>query len=74
MGCYLADYRTRVGAWTGRYSWRGGSRRGDANGRSGECLGLTVLSSMVLAVLLIISADIAVYNTHVKTCESSVFF
>jgi len=29
------------------------SRRGDANGPSGDCLGLTVLSSMVLAVLLI---------------------
>jgi hypothetical protein len=30
------------------------SRRGDANGKTGECLGLTVLSSMVLVVLLII--------------------
>jgi len=30
------------------------SRRGDANGTSGDCLVLTVLSSMVLAVLLII--------------------
>jgi len=30
------------------------SRRGDANGTTGDCLGLAVLSSMVLAVCLII--------------------
>ena len=30
------------------------SRRGDANGTSGDCLGLTVLSSTVLAVLRVI--------------------
>ena len=29
------------------------SRRGDVNGTPGDCLGLTVLSSMVLAVLLV---------------------
>lgn len=29
-------------------------RRGDANGTTGDCLGLAVLSSMVLAVCLII--------------------
>jgi hypothetical protein len=44
----------RVGAWAGRYLWRGVSRCGDANGKNGECLVLTVLSSTVLAVLLII--------------------
>jgi len=54
MGCYLEDYRAWVGTWTGRFSWRGVSRRGDANGTAGDCLGLTVLSSMVLAVLLVI--------------------
>jgi len=54
MGCYLEDYRARVGTWAGRFSWRGVSRRGDANATSGDCLGLTVLSSMVLAVLLVI--------------------
>jgi len=31
MGCYLEDYRARVGTWAGRFSWRGVSRRGDAN-------------------------------------------
>jgi hypothetical protein len=54
MGCYLEDYHARVGAWAGRFSWHGVSRHGDANGKTGECLGLTVLSSMVLVVLLII--------------------
>jgi hypothetical protein len=55
MGCYLEDYRARVGTWAGRHSWRGLSRRGDAIAMSGDYLGLTVLSSIVLAVLLIIS-------------------
>jgi hypothetical protein len=30
------------------------SRRGDPNGTTGDCMGLTVLRVMVLAVLLII--------------------
>jgi len=54
MVCYLEDYRARVGNGTGRFSWRDVSRRGDDNGNSGYCLGLTVRSSMVLAVLLVI--------------------
>jgi hypothetical protein len=53
MGCDLEYYRTRVGTWAVRFSWRGLSRRSDANGTA-DCLGLTVLSFMVLAVLLII--------------------
>jgi hypothetical protein len=53
MGCYLEDYCTRVGIWAGRFSWRGMSRRGDTNGTTGDCLGLMVLSSMVLAMVLI---------------------
>ena len=52
MGCYMEDYRARVGARAGRFSWRGVSRRGDANRTSRDCL--TVQSSMVLAVLLVI--------------------
>ena len=43
-----------MGTWAGRFSWRGVSRRGDVNGTTGDCLGLTVLSSTVLAVLLMI--------------------
>jgi hypothetical protein len=54
MGCDLEDYRARGGTWTGRFSWRGVSRRGDANETTGDCMELTVLSFMVLAVLLII--------------------
>jgi len=38
-----------VGTWAGRFSWRG-----DAKGTSGDCLVLTLLISMVLAVLLVI--------------------
>ena len=45
MGCYLDDYCAGVGTWAGRFSWRGVSRRGDANGATGDCLGLKVLSS-----------------------------
>jgi len=44
-----------VGTWAGRFSWLGVPRRGDANRTTGYCLGLTVLSSMILAVLLMIS-------------------
>jgi hypothetical protein len=52
MGCYLKDYRASVSTWAGTVSWHGVPRRGDANRRTGDFLGLTVLSSMVLAILL----------------------
>jgi len=52
MVFFLEDYRSRFGTWTGRFSWPGVSRRVDANRTTGDCLGLTMLSSMVLAVLL----------------------
>ena len=35
------------GSWAGRVSWRGVPRRGDADGKTGEYLGLTVLNSVV---------------------------
>jgi hypothetical protein len=50
----MEDYRARVDIWDGRFSWRGVPRRGEANGTTGDCLGLTVLSLVVLAVLLMI--------------------
>jgi hypothetical protein len=53
VGCYLKDYRARVGTWTWRFSWRGVPRPDDANGTTGDCLGLTVLSVVVLVILLI---------------------
>jgi hypothetical protein len=56
-------------------AWRGVAWRGDANGTTGDCLGLTVLSSMVLAVLLIIGGvvqnpgpDLDVENTVRLLC------
>jgi hypothetical protein len=54
VGCYLEYYRARVCTWAGRFSWPGVPRRGDANGTTGDCLGLMVLSSHVLAVLQMI--------------------
>lgn len=54
MGCYLEDYRARVGSWAGRCLWRGLPRHGDANQTTGHCLGLTMLNSLVIAVLLVI--------------------
>ena len=50
MGSYLEDYRSRVSTWVRRLSWRGVPRRGDARRKTGDCLRLTVLSAMVLAV------------------------
>jgi hypothetical protein len=52
MGCYLEDYQARVGTWAGRFSWRGMPMRGEANRNVGDCLVLTMLSSVALAVLL----------------------
>ena len=42
-------YLARVGTWAGRFSWRG-----DANRTTSGCLVLTLLASMILAVLLMI--------------------
>jgi hypothetical protein len=54
MGCYLEDYLARVGTWAGRIAWRGGSKRGDDIGTTGKCLGFTMLSFLIVAVLLLI--------------------
>ena len=54
MGCNLEDHRATVDTWAGRFSWHDVLRRGDANGTTGECLGLTVISSMTSSVLLMI--------------------
>ena len=60
MGCYLEEYRARVGTWSGRLAWRGvaakrgAAKCGDDIGAKRKCLELTLLSSMILAVLLII--------------------
>jgi len=57
VGCYLEDYQTIVGTWVGRFSWCGVPRRGDTNRTTGDCLGLTLLLAMVLAVLLMIGGN-----------------
>ena len=51
MCCYLEEYLAKEGTWAGKFSWRGGSRPGDPNRTTSDCLGLTVLSSIVLALL-----------------------
>ena len=60
MGCYLEEYRARVGTWAGKLAWRGEvikrgqAKCGDDIGAASKCLGLTLLSSLTIAVLLII--------------------
>lgn len=57
MGCYLEDYRARVGAWAGRLARpvrSGLSGSGDARQAWGLGLGVVALSSTILAVLLVI--------------------
>ena len=52
MGCYLEDYRARVGAWAARFSWR--SAVGRVGKRGGNCMGPMILYAAVLATLLVI--------------------
>jgi len=57
MGGYLGNYRARVSTWAGRFLWRDIPMHGDRKGTTGDCFGLTVVSSMVLGVLLMISRN-----------------
>ena len=52
MGCYLEDYRARVGAWSARFTWR--SAVGHVGTRGGNCMGPMILCAAVLATLLVI--------------------
>jgi len=53
MGCYLVEYRTRVGTWTARSSWR--SAVGQVITRGGSIyIGPMILGAAVLATLLMI--------------------
>ena len=54
MGCYPEDYRARVGTWAGRFTWRGGAKCRDDIGKTGNSLGSTMISFLMLAVLLLI--------------------
>ena len=65
----------RVGTWAGRITWRGAPRHGDANRTTGGCLELTVLCSMILALLLMIGGTeqntgpvVEVENTEQLLC------
>jgi len=53
MGCYLEDYRPRVGAWPARASWRSAVGK-VGKGGSGNPSGPKILSATVIATLLII--------------------
>jgi hypothetical protein len=56
MGCYLKDYRARVGTCVARTSWATGTtwRTSKVNGRVISCLGTMILCATTLAVLLVI--------------------
>ena len=69
MGCDLEYYRARVGTWAGRCTWRGVFRHCDANGTTGDCLGLTVLSSMVLAMWRTSKDNLCILHVEVGSSE-----
>jgi hypothetical protein len=52
VGFYLESYWATVGTCVVRCSSRDMLRRREVNGTTSDCLGLTVLSSMILSVLL----------------------
>lgn len=53
MGCYLEDYRARVGTWAARFSWRSSVGRVGTRGRK-SYMGPMILCAAVLATLLVI--------------------
>jgi hypothetical protein len=56
MGCYLADYRARVGTWAARIACvlRTSRQSAKGNGHVILCLGNMILCATTLAVLLVI--------------------
>jgi hypothetical protein len=53
MGCYLEDYRARVGTWAGKFAWR--SALGHLGTTGGKLFtGPIILCAAVLATLLVI--------------------
>jgi len=53
MGCYLEDYRARVGVWAARTAWRTAVGKVENGGRK-ISMGSMILSAAVIATLLII--------------------
>jgi len=56
MGCYLEDYRARMGTWAAGTLWatRTMWRNSQVNGRLTSNLGTMILCATTLAVLLVI--------------------
>ena len=52
MGCYLEDYRARVGTWAARIVWRAQGR--NINGQVRSDLAKRCLCAAVLAIILVI--------------------
>jgi hypothetical protein len=52
MGCYLSDYRVRVGTWAARTKWRVQGR--NINGQVSSDLASMCPGATVLAILLVI--------------------
>jgi hypothetical protein len=52
MGCYLKDYRPRVGTWSGRFSWR--SAVGQVARGGSTYSGSLLLCAAVISVLLVV--------------------
>ena len=54
MGCYRENCLAKLGTLAGRFSWSGMLVYCDGNGTTGDYLELTALSSIILAILLMI--------------------
>ncbi|XP_033610805.1 uncharacterized protein LOC117282983 [Cryptotermes secundus] len=53
MGCYLEDYRARVGNWAARTPWRHAQGR-EVNGQARSYIGNMLLCAAALAIVLVI--------------------
>ena len=52
MGCYLEDYRARMGTWAAKTVWR--AQGSNINGQVRSYLANSCLCAAVLAILLVI--------------------
>jgi Pyruvate/2-oxoacid:ferredoxin oxidoreductase delta subunit len=50
MGCYLEDYRDRVGTWAASTSWRTPQGRG-SNGQAMNCIECMLLCAAALTII-----------------------
>jgi hypothetical protein len=54
MGCYLEDYRARLGTWAARTSWRTAQGRGSNGQAMSYYVGNTLLCAAALTALSVI--------------------